>query len=287
MKKSIVVLLFLTISCLAYSQEVKTSVVSDSLQIPTTLQSHSSSLNTDEIDPSLINFSPSAYLRFPSQAAINPDATKFTIKQPYLYGWDGGMMTGFSQGTSNFSSVVNVSGINVLQYWGNLSMNGSVYLSKGLYNGIGMANGFGADLGIGYRLSDNVSLHAIGGIVSFGYLGPLSNATGAYYGGYVSLLTNNHKWGLDVGVRRVYNNFSGRWETIPITMPYYNLNGAKIGIDVGGLVYGIFSGAAKSSFKKSSVNSDARRGPAIIAPPIDVTPHFDPIETPNWVEKQY
>ena len=222
-----------------------------------------------------------------SPSAINPKAVEIQRPLPYLYRWNNGLLTGSHYTTSNLTAVRNIAGVTAIQQWGKLSVDGSLSLSKGIGNGVGVVNGADVSIHAGYRLSDNVILHALGGVNRSGFLGPAPNATGAYYGGYVTLLTNNGKWGMDVGVRRVYNAYTGRWETIPIAMPYYNLNGAKLGIDVGGLLYSFFAGVAESSHKNSAANFDPNRGPAIIAPPIETMPHFDAIETPRWVEKQY
>lgn len=283
-KKGFLFFLGLIISVGAYSQEVKNYIAKDSLHkdLPQKAPLQLPSEGGEGIDASLIDFK-SLGSAAADAATLKPKGES-VVSAPTM---NSGMVGGYNGRVMNFSSIVNVAGIKAYQKWDNLSLSGDLYLSKGLYNGIGVVNGVGFNFGVDYSLTNNVSIHAIGGITSFGYLGPQPNATGAYYGGFVSLLTNNHKWGLDVGARRVYNNFSGRWETIPIAMPYYNLNGAKIGIDVGGLLYGILDGAAEKAFNKSSMKSDAMRGPAIIAPPIDVTPHFAPIETPKWVEEQY
>lgn len=218
---------------------------------------------------------------------INPKATEIDMGRPYLSAWKNGMLTGYHGSMTNLTSFRNMAGINAYQQWGRLSMNGGLSLSKGVGNGVGVVNGMGANVMLGYQLSDNVTLHAFGGINRYGFMGPAPNVTGAYYGGYMTLMTNNGKWGVDLGVRSVYNSMTGRWEAIPIAMPYYNLNGAKLGVDVGGLLYSIFSSVAERKNDNQNTNFDPNRGPAIIAPPIQTMPHFDAIETPKWVEKQY
>ena len=67
-------------------------------------------------------------------------------------------------------------------------------------------------------------------------------------------------FGMEMGVQRYYNPLRGGWETVPIAIPYYKFNnGAKMGLDVGGLIYQIFRNA---SFK-GSVKSGARPNPTI------------------------
>ena len=50
---------------------------------------------------------------------------------------------------------------------------------------------------------------------------------------------------MEMGVQRYYNPLRGGWETVPIAAPYFKFNnGAKFGIDVGGLLYEIFRDAS-------------------------------------------
>lgn len=221
---------------------------------------------------------------------IDPKAVETPVPSPYLMRWGGGGIVGYNGSVTNLTSFRNVAGANVFQQWGDLSVAGGVALSKGIGNGIGIVNDAAVNVQVGYRLSDNFSLHAFGGVSRAGFLGAPASMNGGSYGGFVTMMTNNQKWGMDVGVRRVYNNFTGQWETIPIAMPYYNLNGAKIGFDIGGLLYGLFSQAAGVPNKRgegSPYNYDPDRGPAIIAPPINMgNIRMGPVETPKWVDQK-
>lgn len=58
------------------------------------------------------------------------------------------------------------------------------------------------------------------------------------YGATMSLDMSD-RFGMEVGVQRYYDSMRGRWETVPIVIPYYNFNKFKLGIDVGGLLYEI------------------------------------------------
>ena len=61
-------------------------------------------------------------------------------------------------------------------------------------------------------------------------------------------------FGMEMGVQRHYNPLRGGWETIPIAVPYFKFNnGAKFGLDVGGLLYEIFR---DNSFKREIRNGN-------------------------------
>ena len=126
-------------------------------------------------------------------------------------------------------------------------------------------NGIGGDVQLEYRLGRNASVTAISGINYYGWMSPSPNTMTAYYGGYMTLNTNNGKWAVDVGMRQVYNSTTGRWDTVPIVMPYYNLGGAKLGFDFGGLLYGAFNKAKEARYSEPEYMN--YRGPAIIALP--------------------
>lgn len=289
MKKYTIILILLTFSVYANGQEVNQRVGKDSLKNDIQLEQNYSEPIAPSVDRTIQPIM-DVNVDMPSDADnmnINPKAIEIDMSHPYLPQWQGGGMTGYHGSMTSLTSFRNVAGVNAYQQWGRLNVSGGLSLSKGIGNGIGVVNGMGANVMLGYRLSRNASLHAFGGINRSGWMDAAPDMTAAYYGGYVTLLTNNGKWGVDVGVRSVYNSFTGRWETVPIAMPYYNLNGAKLGIDVGGLLYSVFAGMAEKKNDNVNTNFDPRRGPAIIAPPINTMPRFDPIETPKWVEEQY
>ena len=47
------------------------------------------------------------------------------------------------------------------------------------------------------------------------------------------------RFSMEVGAQRYYNAMRGRWETVPIVIPYYRFEKFKLGLDVGGLIYEI------------------------------------------------
>lgn len=289
--RSILFVVLLASCNIIWAQEVKTVEPKDSLQteIPNAnignqmiLPEIGSNIAEPELD---INRFSSVEDTAPQ---INPKAVELPpLASPWLATWQGGAITGYHGSVESLFSYRNIAGVTAIQSWNNFLISSDVYLSKGIANGVGILNSTGINLQLAYLVSRNISLHAFGGMSHGGFMGPAPNVSTGYYGGYVSLNTNNQKWGMDLGVRRVYNAMSGRWETIPIAMPYYNLWGSKLGIDFGGLIYSIFHNAAENLNKRKEDFDPSRGGPVIIVPAMESITHFDPIETPNWVDKQH
>ena len=82
---------------------------------------------------------------------------------------------------------------------------------------------------------------------------------------------------MDVGMRRYYNAATGQWTNVPIVMPYYNLNGHKLGVDFGGLLMNVFQGMDKAL---NPNNYRPRRGGEIIMPEVMKNKGFGPPEIP-------
>lgn len=114
---------------------------------------------------------------------------------------------------------------------------------------------FGASGTLSYRATDRLTFNVFGGYNS-GYIPGRQNY---HYGGTIGF-DMTERFGMEMGAQRYYNPLRGGWETVPIATPYYKFNnGAKMGFDVGGLLYQIFRGA---SFK-SSVKGGKRPNPTI------------------------
>lgn len=158
--------------------------------------------------------------------------------------WDNGYISGFSSSTTlpllgsagtagfGFSHDFN----NKLNFSGSISFN-KYSIPRNVYN----SYAFSGELS--YKISHNISISAFGYYESTGLYNNtprmLRNSL-TNIGGYVTTMTNNQKWGIDTGVQRYYSPMQGRWVTVPIFKPYYNLNGQKLGIDFGGLIQQIF-----------------------------------------------
>lgn len=177
----------------------------------------------------------------------------------YLLKWDGGKMTGFNgiELLPGFGSIATAGVTANHRFSDRMTFTGTAQLQKYsiFYNNAAFAGM------LTYDLADNVSVSAFGTYQTPSFMS-MYRTRGVYqYGGFFTLRTDDHKWGVDMGSRMEQNPFTGRQEATPIVMPYYNLNGQKLGIDFGGFI------------KSAIINSRMRRegvpfGPMGPMPPI-------------------
>ena len=105
-----------------------------------------------------------------------------------------------------------------------------------------------------YQASDRVAFKVFG-----------SYAIGNTYGmdthryGATMSLDMSERFGMEVGVQRYYDAYRGRWETVPMVIPYYNFNKLKLSLDVGGILYEIL--------RNAFFDNRGSSGGATIAPP--------------------
>ena len=78
------------------------------------------------------------------------------------------------------------------------------------------------------------------------------------YGATMSL-DMSERFGMEVGVQRYYDAYRGRWETVPVVIPYYNFDKFKLSLDVGGILYEIL--------RNTVFDNRGGSGGATIAPP--------------------
>lgn len=117
---------------------------------------------------------------------------------------------------------------------------------------------FGVDGMISYHATERLTFNVFGNY----YTGYFSGMQSYRYGASV-VVDMTEKFGMEVGMQRVYSPMAGQWENIPIVAPYFKLNKTKLGIDVGSILHEILREATyKSGF--------GRRGnPTIGPPPVD------------------
>lgn len=89
-----------------------------------------------------------------------------------------------------------------------------------------------------YRASDRVAFNFFG---SYDIGRSYGMSTDRY--GVTMSLDMSERFGMEVGVQRYYDNMRGRWETVPVAIPYYNFDHFKLGFDVGGVLYEILRNA--------------------------------------------
>ncbi len=83
-----------------------------------------------------------------------------------------------------------------------------------------------------YRPSERVEFKFFGSYDIGNSYGMSTHQYGATMG-----VNMSDRFSMEVGVQRYYNTIRGRWETVPIVIPYYRFKNAKLGLDVGGLIY--------------------------------------------------
>jgi len=105
---------------------------------------------------------------------------------------------------------------------------------------------------VNYSITDNLSVHGFANVNSNMY--DMSRWT-VNYGAYLDWQISDH-WGADLGVQHT-QDYMGYGRTQPIVRPYYKMNnGAKLGIDFGGLI--------QNALQK---NSGIGAGPGMIPSP--------------------
>lgn len=100
-------------------------------------------------------------------------------------------------------------------------------------------NDYGVFGNASFRLNDRLTLNAFGqyyvnqqfhSVAAMPFLGSSS------YGGTLGWRASDN-FTLDVGARRLYDPYTGRWRTMPVVQPTINLMGAPISFDAGPLLY--------------------------------------------------
>ena len=138
-------------------------------------------------------------------------------------------------------------------------------------------NDYGVFGNASFRLSDKFSLNAFGqyyvnqrfhSVAAMPFLGSSS------YGGTLAWHASDN-FSLDVGARRIYDPYTGRWRTLPVVQPTFNLLGAPISIDAGPWIYQalnyIFGGG-----KNSRDWGDPKYRPVTVPDAIRNQPGFNP-----------
>lgn len=93
---------------------------------------------------------------------------------------------------------------------------------------------FSASGALIYQASERVAFKVFG---SYDIGNSYGMSTHSY--GATMSLDMSRRLGMEMGVQRYYDAMRGRWETVPVVIPYYNFDKFKLGFDVGGLLYEI------------------------------------------------
>ena len=191
---------------------------------------------------------------------------KFNFQQfapkSYLLRWDEGKLTGFNNITMQpgIGSVATAGVMGVYHFSDELTLTGGAMLQK---TGI-FYNTATLSAQLSYQLTDYVSLNAFGAYETPSFMSMYHTPQQYIFGGYVTFSTENKKWGIDLGEKTEMNPYTGRLEATPIVMPYYNLNGQKLGFDFGGLLKSII---INNRMKKEGYGPMGPMGPMGPFPP--------------------
>ena len=146
-------------------------------------------------------------------------------------------------------------------------------------------NDYGVFGNASFRLSDRFSLNAFGqyyvnqqfhSVASMPFLGSSS------YGGTLGWRASD-SFSLDVGARRIYDPYTGRWRTLPVVQPTFSLFGAPISFDAGPLIYQLLDNLLGSG-KKERDWGDPRYRPVSAPGAVTSQPGFNansPVPIPD------
>ena len=138
-------------------------------------------------------------------------------------------------------------------------------------------NDYGVFGNASFRINDRLSLNAFGqyyvnqrfhSVAAMPFLGSSS------YGGTLGWKASDN-FSLDVGARRIYDPYTGRWRTLPVVQPTFNLLGAPISFDAGPWIYQLLDGLLNDG-KKSQDWGDPRYRPVSVPNAVTSQPGFNP-----------
>lgn len=133
-------------------------------------------------------------------------------------------------------------------------------------------NDYGVFGNASFRLNDRLSLNAFGQYYAnqqYHSVAAMPFLSSSSYGGTLGWRASDN-FSLDVGARRIYDPYTGRWRTLPIVQPTINLLGAPISIDAGPWIYQLLD----YMFNKGKNNRDWG------------DPKYRPVTVPDAVLKQ-
>lgn len=170
-----------------------------------------------------------------------------------IHAWDNGAILG-SSSYNTFTGMGNIASGSFLltQDFGRFNFTGSVtgskfHLDRNLYNDFNLSGR------LSYRLSDRIYLNVFGNYSTgniYHSMAAMPFLPSTSYGGSMSIVVSD-KFNLEVGANRYYDPFSKKWITRPVLVPTIDINGTKIGVDVGGLIYDIIQSIVAPDYSPS------------------------------------
>ncbi len=138
-------------------------------------------------------------------------------------------------------------------------------------------NDYGMFGNASFRLNDRLSLNAFGQYYvnqQFHSVAAMPFLASSSYGGTLAWKASDN-FSLDVGARRIYDPYTGRWRTMPVVQPTFNLLGAPISIDAGPWIYQLFD-ALLNGGKNSHDWGDPKYRPVSVPDVMRNQPGFNP-----------
>ena len=170
-----------------------------------------------------------------------------------IHAWDDGAILG-SSSFNTFPGMGNIAygSFSLTQDFGRFNFTGSItgskfHLDNNLYNDFNFSGR------LSYRLTDRLSFNVFGNYSTgniYHSMAAMPFLTSTGYGGSVSIVVSD-KFNLEVGANRYYDPFSKKWITRPVLVPTIDINGTKIGVDVGGLIYDIIQSIVAPDYSQS------------------------------------
>lgn len=186
----------------------------------------------------------------------------------YLFPWEGGgvTVTGSKQSLPGLAGIES-GAVGVGQTFGDLTVQAAVTADKyGYMNGLTTI--YGVSALASYDFSPKVSLTVYGSFYSRNAY--LSAAMSSYlvhdnFGGYLTF-NFNPRWGVDVGVSAERNAATNRFEARPNVTPFFRAGGAKIGVDVGGILYEVLRNRNRANPGNATIGPPVYMGPPAVRP---------------------
>lgn len=138
-------------------------------------------------------------------------------------------------------------------------------------------NDYGVFANASFRFNDRLSLNAFGQYYvnqQFHSVAAMPLLGSSSYGGTLGWKASD-SFSLDVGARRIYDPYTGKWRTLPVVQPTITLLGAPISFDAGPFIYQLLDYMFGSG-KNSHDWRDPRYRPVTVPDAIRNQPGFNP-----------
>ena len=138
-------------------------------------------------------------------------------------------------------------------------------------------NDFGVFSNASFRLNDRLSLNAFGQYYvnqKYHSVAAMPFLSSSSYGGTLGWKASDN-FSLDLGARRIYDPYTGKWRTLPVVQPTFSLFGAPISFDAGPLLYQVLDYMFGNG-KKNRDWGDPKYRPVTVPDAILNQPGFNP-----------